>query len=180
MAKTKNKTEQRVRAPATGLTTKTEIEALLASGVRTEVVTHLSSQDIEVAEEGVFQWRDHNCDPSDKARYIATLVHALRVTREPLDPLLVFPAGGKYFAIDGHHRLAAYRAENWDGPVPVEAFKGSLEGARMIALRGNSKDKLPMSRVEKSNAAWRLVKENELSKQAIIDLGLGHTSPSGT
>jgi hypothetical protein len=55
MAKTNNnKTEHRhrirTRTPATGWTRKTEIEALLASGVPREAVTHLRWQDIEVAE----------------------------------------------------------------------------------------------------------------------------------
>jgi ParB-like chromosome segregation protein Spo0J len=170
--KNKNKYKTKLRTPATGWTTKAEIEKLLASGVPTEVVTHLSWQDIEVAEQGVFQWRDGRVDPHDKARHIAMLMHDLSITKKPLDPLLIFPAGGRFFVIDGHHRLAAYAAVNWDEPIPVEVFEGSLNGACMAALHGNRKAKLPMTQTEKSNAAWRLVKEDDLSKQAIADLGL--------
>jgi ParB-like chromosome segregation protein Spo0J len=172
MPKKKNmKTEPRLRAPAIGWITKAEIETLLTSGVRTEAMTHLRMQDIEVAEDGVFQWRDRRCDPRDKARHIAVLVRALSITGAPFDPLLVFPAGGRYFVIDGHHRLAAYEAANWNDPIPVEMFEGSLQAARIAALEGNRKDKLPMSRIEKSNAAWRLVAEDEYSKQRTADLG---------
>jgi ParB-like chromosome segregation protein Spo0J len=170
--KNKYKYETKLRTPATGWTTKAEIEALLASEVPTKAVTHLSRHDIEVAEQGVFQWRDGKADPHDKARHIAMLMHDLSITKRPLDPLLIFPAGGKYFVIDGHHRLAAYEAVNWDDPIPVEVFGGSLDEACMAALHGNRKAKLPMTQTEKSNAAWRLVREDRLSKQAIADLGL--------
>jgi ParB-like chromosome segregation protein Spo0J len=172
MAKTKNKHKTELRTPASGWITKTEIEKLLASGaVATETVP-LSRHDIEVAEQGVFQWRDAKVDPHDKARHIAMLVHDLRITKKPLDPLLIFPAGGRYIVIDGHHRLAAYAAVNWDDPIPVEVFEGSLDEACMAALHGNRKAKLPMTQTEKSNAAWRLVREDHLSKQEIADLGL--------
>jgi hypothetical protein len=90
MAKTnKNKTEHRIRTPATGWTTKTEIEALLASGVPTEAVTHLKRQNIEVAE-SVFQWRDRKCDLQDKARHIGALVRALSIRGGPFNALSVF------------------------------------------------------------------------------------------
>jgi hypothetical protein len=144
----------------------------LASGVPTEAVTHLRRQDIKAAEDGVFQWRDRRYDPRSKAHHIAVLVHALSITGAPFYPLLVFPAGGRYFVIDGHHRLAAYEQSDWNDPIPVDVFKGSLADARLAALSSNSKDKLAMSRVEKSDAAWRLVAEDQLSKQRITDLGL--------
>jgi hypothetical protein len=50
--------------------------------------------------------------------------------------------------IDGHHRLAAYEAADWEDPIPVKMFEGSLEQARIAALEGNHEDKLPMTRVE--------------------------------
>jgi hypothetical protein len=90
---------------------------------------------------------------------------------------LVFPAGDRYYVIDGHHRLAAYEAADWNDPVPVQVFEGSVEDARMAALSGNSKDKLPMTRGEKFDAAWQLVKEERLSKQQIVDTG---TAARGT
>jgi hypothetical protein len=177
MAKKNARTEPRYRTAATGWVTKAEIEALLTSGVQTEAVTHLRRQDIEVAEEGVFQFRDHRENPAGKRRHIAVLVRALNNTAgKPLDPLLVFPAGGRYFVMQGHHRLAAYDAAGWNEPIPVEVFQGGLAEARAAALEDGGKDKLPMSRTEKSNAAWRLVAEGQHSIERTADLG--QVSPS--
>ncbi len=50
--------------------------------------------------------------------------------------------------------------------VPVQVFTGSLDQAIGQALAGNSKDKLPMQKREKSEAAWRLVVGTSLSKAA--------------
>jgi hypothetical protein len=171
---TKAKNKLTLPAPTTGGTTKAEIEKLLTdsnAGSR-EAVTQLRWQDIKAAKPGVFQWRDAECDRYDKARHVSTLMRALSITGKPLDPLLVFPAGSKFFLIEGHHRHAAYRYADWKDPVPVEVFSGSLDEACMAALRGNNKDKLPMTRIEKSNAAWRLVLEDKLSKNEIKELGL--------
>jgi hypothetical protein len=115
---------------------------------------------IRVAD-AVFQWRLSNEDVAAKEAHVHTLVRALQ-DKDPLDPLLVFPVGKQAYVIDGHHRLAAYRAVKWSGPVPVRAFKGALDAARIAALRSNVKDKLPMTRDEKMEAAWRLVKAGNL------------------
>ena len=48
--------------------------------------------------------------------------------------------------------------------MPVQVFTGTLDSAIGKALEGNSKDKLPMQRQEKSGAAWRLVVGTSLSK----------------
>jgi hypothetical protein len=149
----------------------------LASGVSTEAVTHLRRQSIEVAE-SVFQWRDRRCDPQDKARHIGGLVRALSIRGEPFNALSVFRTGGRYFVIDGYHRLAAYEAAGWKDPIPVKVFEGSLEQARIAALEGNYEDKLPMTRVEKSNAAWRLVADGQLNPSIQRTAELGQVSPS--
>ena len=142
------------------------------NGTPASTVRHLKRQDIEACAQGVFQWRDYKVDQRDKARHIAVLMHALSITEKPLDPLLVFPAGGQFFLIEAHHRLAAYDAMDWNDSIPVKTFVGTLDDACMAALDGNRKNKLPMARAEKSNAAWRLVQEGDLSKQAITDRGL--------
>jgi hypothetical protein len=99
-------------------------------------------------------------------------VRALSIGDKPFPALSVFPAGGRYFVIDGHHRLAAYEAADWKDPIPVKVFEGSLEQARIAALESNHEDKLPMTRVEKSNGAWRLVAEGfDLSIQQTAVLG---------
>jgi hypothetical protein len=163
MTKHKHTDRPRWQGPATGHVTKDEIEKLLASGVRSDVVSHLGRQQIKVAADGIFQWRDREEDPERKPHHVGVLVHDLRITGEPFDPLVVFPAGGRYFVMEGHHRLAAYEAVNWSDPIPVELFRGTLQDARIAALESNHNDKLPMSRAEKSNAAWRLVVEGQPS-----------------
>jgi ParB-like nuclease domain len=112
---------------------------------------------IEVAD-AVFQWRLPNEDVAAKENHVGSLVRALQDTREPFDPLLVFPVRDRVYVIDGHHRLAAYRAVEWSRQVPVKLFTGTLENAQLEALKRNVKDKLPMNRDEKAEAAWRLVK----------------------
>jgi hypothetical protein len=48
-------------------------------------------------------------------------------------------------------------------------FSGTLDDAIGQALKGNSKDKLAMSKSEKTNAAWRLVISTGLSLNQLVD-----------
>jgi hypothetical protein len=119
---------------------------------------YLARDSIEVAER-VFQWRrfGRNLIPSDD--HILTLARAIRQTRGPLAPILVFPVVGRFYVVDGHHRLAAYDTAGWRKDIPAYVFEGTLYEARLRALAVNSKDKLPMTRGDKINAAWTIVKE---------------------
>ncbi|TIN92451.1 MAG: hypothetical protein E5Y06_23355 [Mesorhizobium sp.] len=74
-----------------------------------------------------------------------------------LDPVTVYAVGKRVFCIDGHHRLAAYRAAKAKGALPVEWFHGSLAEAIAEAAKRNQKVKLPMTQAERLEAAWRLV-----------------------
>lgn len=114
----------------------------------------------------VFQHREDSQWASDD--HVRTLVKALRsstkaATKLPLEPLTVFWAGDCWVLIDGHHRYKAYKTIERAEPVPVTVFHGTLDEAIGQALKGNSKDKLSMSKSEKSNAAWRLVVSTSLS-----------------
>jgi hypothetical protein len=143
-------------------------------------VSHLDRRKILAAAEGVFQWRQCAREGMRSGGHIASLVSVLTNAGRPFEPLLVFPAGGKYFVMDGHHRLAAYEAAGWDEPVPVEVFPGDLESARMTALQCNCRDKLPMTKDEKLEAAWRLVKEESgVTKQKLVELGLVSNGTAG-
>jgi hypothetical protein len=163
-------TEKPTLKPATGSVSMAEIEELIAksNGATAPAVTHLERQDIHVAERGVFQWRRPDQrdsqwlrpDQRRSADHITTLVSGLKATGAPFKPILVFWAGDRFFAVDGHHRLAAYDLIEWKAPIPVEVFVGSLAAARMEALDRNSKDQLPFTQVERREAAWQLVKEN--------------------
>jgi hypothetical protein len=165
-------TEKPALKPVTGRTTKADIGALLAksNGAPAPPVTHLNRKEIHAAEEGVFQWRRYGRDQFRSASHITTLARALNTMGEPFEPILVFPAGDRFFVIDGHHRLAAYDHAGWNAPIPVKVFGGGLEAARLAALQGNNRDKLPMTRTEKFDAAWRLVKEGGFSKSQIVAL----------
>jgi len=111
---------------------------------------------IEVAP-SVFQWRLENAEIYATREHIAVLVGALTRTDNPapLDPILVMAVGHRYVVIDGHCRLEAYRVARWAGGVPVVYFEGSIHDAEIMALEANTKDKLPMGKETKLEAAWK-------------------------
>lgn len=132
----------------------------------------LLCDDIEVIKE-VFQHREDSQWSS--AEHVKTLVSAIKHSssgpkKRPLSPLTVFWVGDAWVVIDGHHRLLAYQEIDYSDPVPVEVFEGTLDEAIGEALKGNSKDKLSMSKSEKTNAAWRLVISTGLSLNKMMDL----------
>jgi ParB-like chromosome segregation protein Spo0J len=173
MARKKNIKPAKKRAirPKIGNDTRADVEAALASGKRSaKEVTHLRRQYIQVAAQGVFQWRHYARNEMGSSRHVATLAAHLNQTKQAFEPLLVFPAGEKYYVIDGHHRLAAYEAVKWQSHIPVKVFEGTLDEALLRGLSGNNKNKLPMTAMEKSEAAWRLVKEGKLNRPQIIAL----------
>lgn len=116
----------------------------------------------------VFQHRSGNQAAS--RAHVSELVKSLKRNPErPLDPILVFWIGDRWCCIDGHHRLEAYQEARFKKSIPVTRYKSDLDNAIAAALRGNSKDKLPMSRPEKSESAWRLVISTDLSKATIAN-----------
>lgn len=116
---------------------------------------------------GVFQHRRPAKHASEA--HIRALVSALG-SAGVLEPVTVWWDGKAWACVDGHHRLAAYaKAGKATFDVPVQVFEGSLEEALMLAARTNTKDKLPMSRAEKSNAAWRLVLTTPASKSDLAE-----------
>lgn len=96
-----------------------------------------------------------------------------------LDPITVWWSGKSWYVIDGHHRLLAYsryEAQGKHSPVrvPVVIFRGSVYEAIAESIRLNSRDKLPMSKSDKSNRAWKLVVLEKTSKQIISRIcGIG-------
>lgn len=110
----------------------------------------------------VFQWRLPNENEGARDDHIQTLANAIRDTGKPLDPILVFTVGDAFYVVDGHHRLAAYDTAQWRKVIPATVFEGTLEGASDAGRAGNIRDKLPMSRNEKREAAWTLGKRDPL------------------
>lgn len=78
---------------------------------------------------------------------------------EPLDPITVWYGGRRFYVIDGHHRLDAYKRYHGNAPVavPCVEFKGTLLEAMELAGQANHKNKLPMTMDDRLNFAWRLV-----------------------
>lgn len=65
--------------------------------------------------------------------------------------------------IDGHHRLYAYHRVKSEKKlktslIPVKVIAGSYQDAYREGLRGNSRNKLPVSKKDKHEGAWRMVK----------------------
>lgn len=102
--------------------------------------------------------------------HVTDLIAALNSGQE-LDPMTVWiNEQGHYIVVDGHHRLAAYQAVNWKKKVKVEVHTCSQAEARLLALSENAKARLPMTQVERGNAAWALVcDEFDYSKRQIVE-----------
>lgn len=114
----------------------------------------------------VFQHRSNNLAASES--HVSELIKCLsRSPEQPFNPLVVYWVGDGWCVIDGHHRLEAYLEMQFKQPIPVTVFTGTLDAAILLALSSNAKDKLPMSRIEKSNAAWRLVISTDASRSVI-------------
>lgn len=99
--------------------------------------------------------------------HIRTLATAIKKSKsKSLDPILVWWDGKDWTCVDGHHRHAAYTLAEVgsEHPVPVEVFQGTLGQAMGAAASANTRNKLAMSSVEKSNAAWRIVAMTDMSK----------------
>lgn len=84
------------------------------------------------------------------------------------DPIVIMWDGAGYVCVDGHHRLAAYRAEKRDEPVPVATIASDVEAAMARAARANTRTSLQMRRDEKLRAAWRLTVATRLSRRTVV------------
>lgn len=116
---------------------------------------------------GAFQHRGPKAHESEA--HVRELVAAIkRSNTHTLSPVEVWWDGRHWACVDGHHRLRAYGAASVgpNHPVPVEGFSGTLDEAMGRAALANTRDKLRMTRSEKSNAAWRLVSTTSMSKAA--------------
>lgn len=102
--------------------------------------------------------------------HVDDLVTALKGGKE-LDPMTVWiNEQGHYIVIDGHHRLAAYQAESWKKKVKVDVHSCSQADALLLALSENAKARLPMTQIERGNAAWALVRGKfDYSKRQIVE-----------
>ncbi|MGY2935978.1 transposase-like protein [Bradyrhizobium sp. GM6.1] len=108
----------------------------------------------------VFQPRSLEGNQSDSDQFVRDLMKVLKASKgEPLDPITVWYGGQRFYVIDGHHRLEAYRRHHGKAAVSILCveFKGTLVEAMEIAGRDNHKNKLQMKQDDRLNFAWRLV-----------------------
>lgn len=75
---------------------------------RTDRPRALTFRNIHVADR-VFQWRIREDNLAADIAHIRELARTIKDKRKPLDPLLVTAIGQRFFVVDGHHRLEAYR-----------------------------------------------------------------------
>ena len=133
------------------------------------IVRVLPWQTITVKEE-LFQHR--SLTETASGDHALTLAKAIKrqpgkgAPRSPrLEPITVWWDGRDWLCVDGHHSLTAYQLAKHSQPVPVRALRGyTLDEAIRASLKGNSKDKLPMTRRCKTEAAWRLTVAGGYSK----------------
>jgi|SRR5262245_22150810 len=117
----------------------------------------LTLREIHVADK-VFQWRNREENIAQSVNHRKELVRVLTSTKRALDPIVVTPIGDKFFLLEGHHRIEAYYEVGWKKGVPVRYYLGNVKEAQDEALLLNIKDKSQMTRAEKFDAAFRLVK----------------------
>jgi|GEM_PF-3050808 len=75
-----------------------------------------------------------------------------------LQPVLVIRRGGKVFLIDGRHRKRAYEQLGRGSSIPVVEFRGTPQEALLEGQRANKLHILAMTKDERMNCAWKLVK----------------------
>jgi len=112
----------------------------------------------------VFQPRNIDVAFLASDSHVKSLSEAIKNTEShDLDPVTIWWGGASWYVIDGHHRVEAYRmALTSDSKlridnIPVTAFAGTVNEAIRRAAALNSKDKLPMSKTDKLERAWKLV-----------------------
>lgn len=129
----------------------------------------------------VFQHRDQ--ESWETRRHIEGLTAVLRRekgsgddrVRALLEPIDVFAVAGRWYVLDGHCRLAAYKRAGLSSAalIPVRVVQGSLQEALAHSMGANTRDKLPLTKNEKLEAAWKLVltdPQKERSARAIAKL----------
>lgn len=93
-----------------------------------------------------------------------------------LDPVDVILCGSTPVLVDGHHRLAAYLEHDTTAAVPVNYLKLSVDEAVEHSIRENCKSKVAINNLDRTNTAWRLVKDLDacgnprFSKKKVVEL----------
>lgn len=108
-----------------------------------------------------FQFRQIGIDKG----HVRGLAQTLRSSGD-LDPVLVWQEvdasgqpTGRLVLLDGHQRLTAYAtAKGHRGAIPAVVLTGDRAEAMFAAVGANSRESLPLTKSERMDAAWRLVR----------------------
>lgn len=106
----------------------------------------------DLHETELFQVRD-----GINSYHVDSLVRALELDGD-LQPLLVLRRGGRAYLVDGWHRKRAYEASRRGDSIPVVEFHGTSWEALLEGQRLNKLHTLAMTKDERMNGAWKLVK----------------------
>ncbi|WP_276860814.1 hypothetical protein [Haematobacter missouriensis] len=91
------------------------------------------------------------------------LSKALNGRRKRLDPVKLWRnPEGALVLLDGAHRVEAYRVARITGDIPALVFTCSRDEAVLAAVADIDKIALPLTAVERSDLAWRLVRDGEV------------------
>lgn len=106
--------------------------------------------------------------------HIGNLMKVLEGGRK-LAPIVAWrPEAGGLWLVDGHHRHEAYRRSRWGNrTVPVLVVHGTKGRALLLAVSDNAKARLPLTPSERSDWAWRLIREEQGITQANIAAATG-------
>jgi len=123
-----------------------------------------------IGREGYFAVRGMKLD-SDHVKALAGRIRNIGA----LDPVLLWQGKGGFVLLDGAHRVEAYQKAGWTDPIPARIAHCDRRTALLLAVQANSKITLAMSNADRSNLAWRLVRELDragaylFTKRQIID-----------
>lgn len=115
----------------------------------------------EITHDPAFRFRQTGTNRA----HVRHLAQTLRNVSD-LDPVLVWQeedeAGqptGRLVLLDGLHRLSAYAtAKGHRAAIPAVVLTGDRAGATLAAVQANTRDSLALTKNERTDAAWRLVR----------------------
>lgn len=149
---------------------KSRLEGEAQKGTRADRPAVLRLRDIHTCP-AVFQPRlGDSQDGAHSRDHVRALVHQLDTMpagARVLEPIVVYAVGRRFYALDGHHRRAAYEDAGLTEGIPVVHFEGTLEAAMGEAIKLNSRIHLNLEGAERNEAAWRLVCIGEAMKPRI-------------
>lgn len=103
--------------------------------------------------------------------YYADQLAKMLATKDDFPPVLLLPVGNGFVLVDGHLRLAAYRA-NERKDIPAEVFEGTVREAALVAVERNSEQKVALDNSQRQDCAWRFVLASYTIPQIVRATGI--------